>query len=118
MEADIGQDVIDFYRKYERSDTGPWTTTRIENMAVELPQQYELIDIRNRQPSVVGKGAEGTVYMAVDRTTGLKVAIKRMDKAFEHKILAKRTLRELKLLKLLKHEHVLNGQRRSSTCNQ
>lgn len=31
------------------------------------------------------------------------VAIKKIDKAFEHKIFAKRTLRELRLLKLLKH---------------
>lgn len=31
------------------------------------------------------------------------VAIKKIDKAFEHKIFTKRTLRELRLLKLLKH---------------
>ena len=34
------------------------------------------------------------------------VAIKKIDKAFEHKIFTKRTLRELRLLKLLKHENV------------
>ena len=31
------------------------------------------------------------------------VAIKKMGNAFEHKIYTKRTLRELKLLRLLKH---------------
>jgi mitogen-activated protein kinase 1/3 len=36
------------------------------------------------------------------------VAIKKIDKAFEHKIFAKRTLRELRLLKLLKHENIIN----------
>ena len=36
------------------------------------------------------------------------VAIKKIDKAFEHKIFEKRTLRELRLLKLLKHENIIN----------
>lgn len=35
------------------------------------------------------------------------VAIKKIDKAFEHKIFTKRTLRELRLLKLLKHENII-----------
>ena len=34
------------------------------------------------------------------------VAIKKIEKAFEHKIFTKRTLRELKLLRLLRHENV------------
>jgi serine/threonine protein kinase len=34
------------------------------------------------------------------------VAIKKIEKAFEHKIFTKRTLRELRLLRLLKHENV------------
>ncbi len=35
------------------------------------------------------------------------VAIKKISKAFEHKIFAKRTLRELKILRNLKHENIL-----------
>lgn len=35
------------------------------------------------------------------------MAIKKIEMAFEHKIFAKRTLRELKLLRLLKHENIL-----------
>ena len=34
------------------------------------------------------------------------VAIKKIEKAFEHKIFAKRTLRELRISRLLKHENV------------
>ena len=34
------------------------------------------------------------------------VAIKKIEKAFEHRIFAKRTLRELKILRILKHENV------------
>lgn len=36
------------------------------------------------------------------------VAIKKIDKVFEHKIFAKRILRELTLLRLLKHENIIN----------
>jgi serine/threonine protein kinase len=35
------------------------------------------------------------------------IAIKKIEKAFEHKIFTKRTLRELKILRLLKHENVI-----------
>ena len=34
------------------------------------------------------------------------IAIKKIEKAFEHKIFTKRTLRELKILRLLNHENV------------
>lgn len=37
---------------------------------------------------------------------GKMVAIKKIEKAFEHKIFTKRTLRELKILRLLNHENV------------
>lgn len=43
---------------------------------------------------------------AVDEENNL-VAIKKIEKAFEHKIFTKRTLRELRLLRLLRHENVL-----------
>jgi len=35
------------------------------------------------------------------------IAIKKIEKAFEHKIFTKRTLRELKILRLLKHENIV-----------
>lgn len=35
------------------------------------------------------------------------VAIKKIQKAFQHKLYAKRTVRELKLLRLLKHENII-----------
>jgi len=33
------------------------------------------------------------------------VAIKKIENAFEHKVFTKRTLRELKMLRLMKHEN-------------
>jgi len=38
------------------------------------------------------------------------VAIKKIEKAFEHKIFTKRTLRELKILRLLQHENVIQRE--------
>jgi serine/threonine protein kinase len=35
------------------------------------------------------------------------VAIKKIERAFEHAIFTKRTLRELKIMRLLRHENVL-----------
>ena len=55
----------------------------------------------------VGQGAYGIVVAAKDKESKTEgkdlVAIKKIDKAFEHKIFAKRTLRELRILKLLRH---------------
>ncbi len=58
----------------------------------------------------VGQGAYGIVVAARDKTsedeeTAL-IAIKKIEKAFEHRIFTKRTLRELKILRLLNHENV------------
>lgn len=35
------------------------------------------------------------------------IAIKKISKAFEHRIFAKRTLRELKIMRNLEHENIL-----------
>jgi p38 MAP kinase len=44
---------------------------------------------------------------AKDQLTGMSVAIKKIMKPFSTPVLAKRTYRELKLLKALQHENVL-----------
>lgn len=55
----------------------------------------------------VGRGAYGVVLAVKDKETEEVVAIKAISKAFEHKIFAKRTLRELKIMRNLKHPNVL-----------
>jgi len=47
----------------------------------------------------LGKGAYGIVYAARNLETGAEVAIKKVTKVFDKAILAKRALRELKLLR-------------------
>ncbi len=60
---------------------------------------------------LVGKGAYGVVVSAVDETETeeefSKVAIKKIDKIFEHSVYAKRCLRELKILRLLQHSNII-----------
>ncbi|KAL6777617.1 MAPK3 [Auxenochlorella protothecoides x Auxenochlorella symbiontica] len=55
----------------------------------------------------VGKGAYGVVCSAKHTPTGEKVAIKKITNAFENLVDARRTLREMKLLRYLRHENVI-----------
>ena len=54
----------------------------------------------------VGMGAFGLVCSAKDQLTSQAVAVKKIMKPFSTPVLAKRTYRELKLLKHLRHENV------------
>ncbi|MCO5585554.1 hypothetical protein L7F22_039487 [Adiantum nelumboides] len=56
---------------------------------------------------VVGKGSYGVVCSAIDTHTGEKVAIKKINDIFEHVSDATRILREIKLLRFLKHPDIV-----------
>lgn len=60
----------------------------------------------------MGSGAYGVVVAAKDTTiedeSAQLVAVKKIEKAFEHKVFTLRTLRELKIMRLLNHENVLS----------
>ena len=55
----------------------------------------------------IGKGAYGVVCSAENTATREKVAIKKITNAFSHVMDARRTLREVKLLRHLKHVNVM-----------
>lgn len=65
-----------------------------KNGEFEIEPKYDIIEI-------VGRGAYGVVLAAKDTEKNEMVAIKKISKAFEHRIFAKRTLRELKILRNL-----------------
>ncbi|TPX48858.1 hypothetical protein SeLEV6574_g01807 [Synchytrium endobioticum] len=67
----------------------------------QLPPRY--VDL---QP--VGMGAFGLVVSARNTVTGMHVAIKKILKPFSTSVLAKRTYRELKLLKNLRHDNLIS----------
>ncbi|OAY57280.1 mitogen-activated protein kinase 10 isoform X2 [Manihot esculenta] len=56
---------------------------------------------------VIGKGSYGLVCSAIDTHTGEKVAIKKIRDIFEHISDAARILREIKLLRLLRHPDIV-----------
>ncbi|KAJ0262526.1 Mitogen-activated protein kinase 20 [Hirschfeldia incana] len=56
---------------------------------------------------VIGKGSYGVVCSAIDTLTGEKVAIKKIHDIFEHISDAARILREIKLLRLLRHPDIV-----------
>ncbi|RWR85614.1 mitogen-activated protein kinase 9-like protein [Cinnamomum micranthum f. kanehirae] len=62
--------------------------------------QYQILE-------VVGKGSYGVVGSAIDSRTGERVAIKKINDVFEHVSDATRILREIKLLRLLRHPDIV-----------
>ncbi|KAK3602910.1 hypothetical protein CHS0354_039326 [Potamilus streckersoni] len=66
----------------------------------EVPKRYELM-------MPVGSGAYGQVCSAIDRKNNTKVAIKKLARPFQSAIHAKRTYRELRMLKHMNHENVI-----------
>lgn len=93
----IPASIVAHYKPFENAHYMPFEN---QNKEFDIPAYYRIQE-------VVGRGAYGVVVAAEDTRTGKMVAIKKIQKAFEHKIFAKRTLRELKLLRLLAHDNVL-----------
>lgn len=62
---------------------------------------------RYKIQEVIGKGSYGVVCSAIDTHTSEKVAIKKIHDIFEHISDAARILREIKLLRLLRHPDIV-----------
>lgn len=73
----------------------------------QFVQTSYLLDVKYELREVVGTGAYSVVTSALDTATGGMVAVKKMDKSFLHSTFAKRTLRELKIQRLLTHHNIL-----------
>lgn len=65
------------------------------------------IDIKYVPIKPIGRGAYGIVCSSVNRETNEKIAIKKIHNVFENRVDALRTLRELKLLRHLKHDNII-----------
>ncbi|XP_026986977.1 mitogen-activated protein kinase 7 [Globicephala melas] len=90
--------------------TGPAASVAAKNLALlkarsfdvtfDVGDEYEIIE-------TIGNGAYGVVSSARRRLTGQQVAIKKIPNAFDVVTNAKRTLRELKILKHFKHDNII-----------
>ncbi|KAK7102068.1 mitogen-activated protein kinase 14-like [Littorina saxatilis] len=67
----------------------------------EVPARYQML-------SPIGVGAYGQVVSSYDQESDTKVAIKKLARPFQTAIHAKRTYRELRMLKHMNHENVIN----------
>jgi mitogen-activated protein kinase 1/3 len=67
------------------------------------------VDTRYSLVKPIGHGAYGVVVSALDSVSGSKVAIKKVSKAFEDLIDAKRVVRETKVLQHFNHENILSA---------
>jgi mitogen-activated protein kinase 1/3 len=65
-----------------------------------------LVDNHYEYIKKIGHGAYGVVVSAYDRKNNIKVAIKKVPKAFDDLIDAKRILREIRLLSFFDHENI------------
>jgi mitogen-activated protein kinase 1/3 len=76
------------------------TTFQCAGTPFTVQDKYEYI-------KQIGHGAYGVVCSALDHSIKHKVAIKKVPKAFEDLIDAKRIVREIKLLKFFDHENII-----------
>nr|XP_033802108.1 mitogen-activated protein kinase 7 isoform X2 [Geotrypetes seraphini]XP_033802110.1 mitogen-activated protein kinase 7 isoform X2 [Geotrypetes seraphini] len=70
------------------------------DVVFDVGEEYEIIE-------TIGTGAYGVVSSARRKDTGQQVAIKKIPNAFDVVTNAKRTLRELKILKHFKHDNII-----------
>ena len=75
-----------------------------------LPKSFQDWEVGNNYEVVkqVGSGSYGYVVQAIQKSTGKKVAIKRLNKIFEDVIDCKRILREVVLLRHLEHPNLVH----------
>jgi serine/threonine protein kinase len=66
-----------------------------------------VLDAKYKVLDYLGSGAYGVVCSAQDRDENTLVAIKKCKKIFTSRTLAKRTLREIRLLRNMSHENVI-----------
>mmetsp|Transcript_36892 Transcript_36892/g.59168 ORF Transcript_36892/g.59168 Transcript_36892/m.59168 type:complete len:406 (-) Transcript_36892:119-1336(-) len=72
----------------------------VQGTSFEVDKRYKIV-----QP--LRQGAGGVVCSAEDEMTGQPVALKKIESIFEHITMTKRTLRELRILRLLQHENIV-----------
>ncbi|XP_044144094.1 mitogen-activated protein kinase 14 isoform X4 [Bufo gargarizans] len=73
----------------------------------ELNKTLWEVPVRYQNLNPVGSGAYGSVCSSYDTNTEQRVAVKKLSRPFQSIIHAKRTYRELRLLKHMKHENVI-----------
>uniref|UniRef100_A0A452ZZP9 mitogen-activated protein kinase n=2 Tax=Aegilops tauschii subsp. strangulata TaxID=200361 RepID=A0A452ZZP9_AEGTS len=90
----------------ERGIPGPLHHKDAHTSESEFFTEYGELN-RYQVSEVIGKGSYGVVAAAIDTQTGERVAIKKINDVFDHVSDATRILREIKLLRLLRHPDIV-----------
>jgi len=85
----------------ESNDDGRTYTIRIGGTSFCVPKEYTI-------QQMVGQGTYGTVCSATYEPTSEQVAVKKIEHAFEHIAFTRRALRELRILRNLRHENIVS----------
>jgi mitogen-activated protein kinase 1/3 len=88
-------------KKDEKKDVPKLSTLPKSFADWEVGSGYEIV-------KQIGSGSYGYVVEAIQKSTGKKVAIKRLNKIFDDTIDCKRILREVTLLRKLKYANLVN----------
>jgi len=75
-------------------------TYQVQGVKFEVDKNYKILE-------PISHDAYGIMCSAEDQQAGEQVTVKKVENIFEHITVAKRTLRELRILRLLQHENVL-----------
>ena len=93
-------------------DTTPVTSRTTDKRVYTIKHQNTSVkfecDARYTPIESIGTGAYGVVCAAKDNRTGRKVAIKKISNTFDVLTVAKRTYRELKILRHLRHDNIIS----------
>lgn len=92
-------EIDEYYEKYKRKSENVLIFKQIYNTDFCFDEHYEIIDC-------IGQGAYGMVAAVRDRRNDQFYAMKKIQNPCYHSLVAKRTLRELRILRFLKHENV------------
>ena len=95
-------------REVERESGGSSVRRRAVTSKFAVCGTVFEVDAKYAPIKPIGKGAYGVVCSAREVETNRKVAIKKIVNVFENVVDAKRTLREIKLLRHLRHENVID----------
>ncbi|CAD8159530.1 unnamed protein product (macronuclear) [Paramecium tetraurelia] len=103
QEFKLPQKIIQLYAKYQNK------SQKVKKF--QLQEHTFMLEDNYSPVEIIGSGAYGCVIQADDKNAKVEkdrqVAIKKIERAFEHRLYAKRTLRELKILRLMKHENIV-----------
>ncbi|XAR64144.1 Mitogen-activated protein kinase [Bertholletia excelsa] len=94
---------------YPLFDLAPKWNTFLHLIFASFVNMYTVMVIDTKYVPIkpIGRGAYGIVCSSINRETNERVAIKKIHSVFDNSIDALRTLRELKLLRHLRHDNVI-----------